>query len=74
MPAAGQPGQALVQVVDRERDVPAAGAEVVRAPVMVERQLEHGLVVAEREEVVVASTSPFRTMSMSRSKLKPSAS
>src|SRR5579862_601920 len=40
------------QVVDGERDVPVAGAEVVRAPIVVVRQLEHGRLAADRVEVV----------------------
>ena len=41
-----------VEVVDPDRDVPVRGAEVVRATVVVVRQLEDVLVVSEREEVV----------------------
>src|SRR3954453_21942603 len=48
---AGAPERA-VEVVDADRDVAVAGPELVRAAVVVERQLEHRLGVAEREEVV----------------------
>ena len=41
-----------VEVVDGDRDVPVPGAEVVRATIVVERQLEDVLGVSEREEVV----------------------
>src|SRR5215831_7095138 len=41
-----------VEVVDAYGDVPVARAQLVRAPVVVEGQLEHRLLVAEREEVV----------------------
>src|SRR5581483_5681190 len=40
------------EVVDADGDVAVASAEVVGAPVVVVRQLEHRGVVAEREEVV----------------------
>ena len=42
----------LLEVVDADRDVAVAGAEVVGAAVVVERQLEHRLLVADAEEVV----------------------
>src|SRR5439155_21357096 len=41
-----------VEVLDPDRDVPVAAAEVVAATVVVECQLEHRLLVADREEVV----------------------
>src|SRR4249919_724181 len=41
-----------VEVVDADRDVAVAAAEVVRAPVVVERQLEDVLAVRQAEEVV----------------------
>ena len=41
-----------VEILDPDRDVPVAAAEVVAAAVVVERQLEHRLLVADREEVV----------------------
>src|SRR5262249_42868845 len=42
----------LVGVLDAGGDVPVGGAQLVRAPVVVEGQLEHAIVVAHREEVV----------------------
>src|SRR5581483_5755647 len=41
-----------VEVLDAEGDMAVAGAEVVRPTVMVERQLELGVVAGRREEVV----------------------
>src|SRR5262249_27785680 len=45
-------GQRRVHVVDRKRDVAVARPEVVRASVVVERQLELFLLPGHREEVV----------------------
>jgi len=47
-----QASERLVQVVHPDSDVPIAGAHLVRASVVVVRQLEHVLLVADREEVV----------------------
>src|SRR5204863_5431008 len=47
-----EPLERPVKVVDADRDVAIARAELVRAPVVVIGQLEHRLLVAEREEVV----------------------
>ena len=52
MPWVFKRGERLGHVVDRERDVPVARAELVRAPVVVERELEHRFLVADPEEVV----------------------
>src|SRR4051812_16577646 len=43
-----EPRERAVEVVDADRDVAVAGPELVRAAVVVERQLEHRLGVAER--------------------------
>src|SRR5207253_3518362 len=45
-------GQRAVEILDADRDVAVAGAELVGAPVVVVRQLEDVLLVADREEVV----------------------
>src|SRR5438270_49272 len=45
-------GERRGHIVDRERDVAVAGAELVRAAVVVVRQLEHGVLSADPEEVV----------------------
>src|SRR5437763_11155144 len=44
--------RASLEVVEADRDVPVARAELIGAAVVVERQLEHRLPVADREEVV----------------------
>jgi hypothetical protein len=41
-----------VEVVDADRDVPVPRAQVICAAVVVVGELEHVVVVAEREEVV----------------------
>ena len=41
-----------VEIVDADRDVAVTGSQLVRAAVVVVRQLEHRLGVSEREEVV----------------------
>src|SRR5262249_43833716 len=51
-PLLGETHENPVEVVDADRDVPVAGPEVVRAAVVVEGQLQLGLVAREREEVV----------------------
>src|SRR6266487_2275332 len=51
-PLALQLLQARREVVDPDRDVPVARAELVRAAVVVEGQLEHRLLVADAVEVV----------------------
>src|ERR1043166_7314580 len=48
----GELGERPVQVLDADRDVAVAAAEVVRATVVVVRQFEHRLLVADREETV----------------------
>ena len=55
-----------VEVVDADRDVPVARAELVAAAVVVERQLEHRLLVADREEVVGRLASARRGRCRSR--------
>src|SRR5436190_15040521 len=47
-----QRGERFVEIVRRDGDVPVAGAQVVAAAVVVVGQLQHRLLVAEREEVV----------------------
>ncbi len=48
----GELGERAVEVVDADRDVTVGRAQLVRAPVVIERQLEDVLGVADREEVV----------------------
>src|SRR5437763_5419093 len=48
----GQARQRAVEVVDADRDVAVAGAEVIRTPVVVVGQLQDRVVAAHREEVV----------------------
>ena len=52
MPCAWSSVSVAVEIVDADSDMAVAGAELVRATVVVERQLEHALLVADREEVV----------------------
>src|SRR3954468_14078026 len=47
-----EPGQRAVEIVDADRNVAVAGTQLVRPSVVVVRQLEHRVGVAEREEVV----------------------
>src|SRR5689334_15481463 len=47
-----QPRERPVEVVDRERDVTVARAEVVRSPVVVVRELEFLVLAGHAEEVV----------------------
>src|SRR3954447_23106039 len=48
----GEARERRVEIVDADRNVPVAAAEVVGAAVVVEGQLEHGLLVGDGEEVV----------------------
>src|SRR6059058_5496386 len=48
----GQAPQRAVEVVDADRDVAVAGAEVIRTAVVVVGQLQDRVVAAHREEVV----------------------
>ena len=52
MPCSQAAASVCVEVVDADRDVPVAGAEVVRAAVVVEGQLEHVACRRDAEEVV----------------------
>src|SRR5919197_452446 len=47
-----QASQRLVEVVDRDRNVPVGGAQLIAAAVVVERELELLLLAREAEEVV----------------------
>src|SRR6478736_771799 len=48
----GQSPERALEVVDADRDVPVGGAQLVRAAVVVVRQLEDAVRLADREEVV----------------------